>query len=320
MLRMTEGVDTPLAELEAVGRADLKRNLSALQAACGTLAPGAGIPACLDKMNNNKPKGGAVEGARAQLKGLRQFIKDKDLVTVPGSEQALVAEAPPYQRWNFAYIDIAGPYDKGMPSVYNIAPPDPKWPLAEQLAYTPGEAGLLFTSVHEVWPGHFLQFLHANRSPSQFGKVFVGYAFAEGWAHYVEEMMWDAGLGQGSAEVHVGQLLNALLRNARFVCAIGMHTQNMTVAECEKLFLEQAYTDPGSARQQADRGTFDPAYLNYTMGKLMIRKLRDDWTASHPGPNSLKAFHDAFLAYGGPPIPLVRAQMLGKAGGGLFAR
>jgi hypothetical protein len=271
-------------------------------------------------MNNNKPKGGAVEGARAQLKGLRQFIKDKDLVTVPGSEQALVAEAPPYQRWNFAYIDIAGPYDKGMPSVYNIAPPDPKWPLAEQLAYTPGEAGLLFTSVHEVWPGHFLQFLHANRSPSQFGKVFVGYAFAEGWAHYVEEMMWDAGLGQGSAEVHVGQLLNALLRNARFVCAIGMHTQNMTVAECEKLFLEQAYTDPGSARQQADRGTFDPAYLNYTMGKLMIRKLRDDWTASHPGPNSLKAFHDAFLAYGGPPIPLVRAQMLGQAGGGLFAR
>jgi uncharacterized protein (DUF885 family) len=205
-----------------------------------------------------------------------------------------------------------------MPSVYNIAPPDPTWPPADQLAYMPGKSVLLFTSVHEVWPGHFLQFLHANRSPSLFGQVFVGYAYAEGWAHYSEEMMWDAGLGAGAPDVHIGQLVEALLRDVRFVCSVGMHTQRMSVAECETLFREQAHTDPGSARQQAARGTFDPAYLNYTIGKLMIRKLREDWTATRGGRQAWKAFHDAFLAYGGPPIPLVREQMMGKGSGGLF--
>jgi hypothetical protein len=320
MLQMTERVNTPLAELEAVARADLRRNLEALHAACARYLPGAAVQRCVDKVNGDKARGGAVVGARAQLKSLRQFIVDKDLATIPGDEQALVAEAPPYQRWNFAYIDIAGPYDKGMPSVYNIAPPDPKWPKAEQLAYTPGKSVLLFTSAHEVWPGHFLQFLHANRSPFRFGQVFVGYAFAEGWAHYAEEMMWEAGLGDGAPDVHVGQLLEALLRDLRFVCAIGLHTQHMSVADCETLFREQAFADPGNARQQAARGTFDPAYLNYTMGKLMIRKLREDWTSSHGGRQGWKAFHDAFLAYGGPPIPLVREQMMGTADGDLFAR
>jgi hypothetical protein len=319
MLRMTERVRTPLPVLEAVGRADLARNLEALHAACARYARGATTQACVDKINAHKARDGAVAGARAQLAKPRQFILDKDLVSVPGDEQALVAEAPPYQRSNFAYIHIAGPYDRGMPSVYNIAPPDPKWPKAEQLAYTPGQSVLLFTSVHEVWPGHFLQFLHANRSAFVLGQVFVGYAFAEGWAHYAEEMMWEAGLGDGAPDVHVGQLLEALLRNVRFECAIGLHTQHMSVAGCEKLFREQAYADPGNARQQAARGTFDPAYLNYTMGKLMIRKLRDDWTASRGGRQSWKAFHDALLAYGGPPIPLVREQMMGTAGAALFA-
>src|SRR5262249_37025488 len=160
------------------------------------------------------------------------------------------------------------------------SPPDPKWPAAEQQAYLPGNATLLFTSSHEVMPGHFLQFLHANRAGSRFGQVFVGYAFAEGWAHYVEEMIWDAGLGENYPETHIGQLTQALLRDVRFLSAIGLHTGRMTVAESEKMFRESAFADPGEARQQAARGTFDPAYLNYTMGNLMIRKLRDDWTAT----------------------------------------
>lgn len=314
MLKATERVDTPLTELTAIGQADLDRNLAALKTACSVFAPRLSLKGCIEKESADKAKGGAVEGARAQLAGLRQFILDKNLVTIPGDEQALVAEAPPYQRWNFAYIDIAGPYDKGMPSVYNIAPPDPKWSKKEQADYTPGKNALLFTSAHEVWPGHFLQFLHANRSPFEFGRLFVGYAFAEGWAHYTEEMMWDAGLGDGAPETHIGQLQEALLRNVRFVCAIGMHTQGMTVAQCEKLFRDQGMQDAGNARQQAARGTYDPAYLNYTMGKLMIRKLAADWRAAHPGPDSLKAFHDQFLSYGGPPIPLVREQMMGTPG------
>jgi hypothetical protein len=318
MLRMTERVTTPLAELEKVGRADLERNLTALKQTCAGYLPGATIEACVAKVNDDKPAGGAVEGARAQLGMLRQFIVDQNLVGIPGPEQALVAEAPPYQRSNSAYIDIPGPYDKGMPSVYYIAPPDPSWSKADQDAYTPGKSILLFTSVHEVWPGHFVQFLHANRSPSKFGQLFVGYAYAEGWAHYAEEMMWEAGLGNGAPEVHIGQLSDALLRNVRFLCAIGMHTQGMSMTSCEAMFREQAYQDPGSARQQAARGTYDPAYLNYTMGKLMIRKLRADWTANRGGRAAWRAFHDRFLSFGGPPIPLVREQMLGTTQGNLF--
>ena len=318
MLRRTEGVTTPLAELESVGRADLERNLAALKQACMEYLPGATIEACVAKVQADKPIGGPVEGARAQLGMLGQFIVDHDLVSIPGTEQALVAEAPPYQRSNFAYIDIPGPYDKGMPSVYYIAPPDPSWSKAEQDAYVPGKSGLLFTSAHEVWPGHFLQFLHANRSSSKIGQLFVGYAYAEGWAHYTEEMMWEAGLGNGAPEVHIGQLGEALLRNVRFLCAIGMHTQGMSMASCETMFREQGYQDPGSARQQAARGTYDPGYLNYTMGKLMIRKLRADWTADRGGRAAWREFHDRFLSYGGPPIPLVREQMLGTAQGSLF--
>jgi hypothetical protein len=318
MIRDTEMVDTPLAELERIGRADLQRNRDALVAACAQYAPGASVPDCMARMSANKPEGGPVAGARRQLAGLRSFIEQHDLVTIPGTEQAHVEEAPPYNRQNSAYIDIPGPYERGLPSVYYIAPPDPSWTPAVQAAFIPGEADLLFTTVHEVWPGHFLNFLHSNRSPFLFGRVFVGYAFAEGWAHYAEEMMWDAGLGNGDPETHIGQLSNALLRDCRFLSAIGMHTGRMTQEESFRMFRESCYQDEGNARQQAARGTYDPAYLNYTMGKLMIRRLRDDWVRTRGGRRAWKQFHDRFLSYGGPPIPLVRAQMMGGPARAVF--
>jgi hypothetical protein len=318
MLKATERVDVPLSELAEIGRRDLDRNLAALKEACATFAPGASITECVAKAQAHKPTGGAVELARKQLGDLKAFILEKKVVTIPGPEEAKVAEAPAYRRWNFAYINIPGPYEKGLPSVYYIAPPDPSWSQNEKDAYVPGVGSLLFTSAHEVWPGHFLQYLHANRSPSKLGQLFVGYAFAEGWAHYTEEMMWDSGLGNNEPEMHIGQLLEALLRNVRFVSAIEMHTGKMTVEESEKMFLEEGYQDAANARQQAARGTFDPAYLNYTMGKLMIRKLREDWTASRGGKQAWQAFHDEFLKYGGPPIPLVRKAMLPGDKGPLF--
>ncbi|MFS8138424.1 MAG: DUF885 domain-containing protein [Thermomonas sp.] len=311
MLHATERVDLPLDQLKAVGESDLARNLASLKSACDQFAPGKSLKDCVAKAEADKPQGGAVEGARAQLDSLRQFIVDKDLVTIPGTEQAKVEEAPPFNRWNFAYIEIPGPYEQNLPSVYYIAPPDPSWSKADQAAYTPGKAALLFVSAHEVWPGHFLQFLHANRAKSKFGQLFVGYAFAEGWAHYTEEMMYDAGVDGGTPEVHIGQLTNALLRDVRYLSAIGLHTGGMTIAQSEQMFRDKAFQDPGNARQQAARGTYDPAYLNYTMGKLMIMQLRQDWIAAQPGPTALKSFHDQFLSYGGPPIPLVRQQMLG---------
>src|SRR5262249_40419775 len=157
------------------------------------------------------------------------------------------------------------------------------------------------------------QFLHANRAPSKFAQVFQTYAFVEGWAHYAEEMMYDAGLGANDPSMHIGQLTEALLRNVRFLSAIGLHTGRMTVAESEKMFRESAFSDAGNARHQAARGTFDPGYLNYTLGKLMIRKLRDDWPSSRGGRSAWRDFHDPFLQYGGPPIPLVRNAMLGES-------
>jgi uncharacterized protein (DUF885 family) len=318
MLADTEMVTTPVETLEQIGRADLAANQKLLGEACARYAPGQTLPDCMAKMSANKPQGGAVAGARAQLAGLKQFIQQHDIVTIPGPEEAKVEEAPPYNRQNFAYINIPGPYEKGLPSVYYIAPPDPSWPKAEQDAFVPGQADLLFTSVHEVWPGHFLNFLHANRSKDLFGRIFVGYAFAEGWAHYTEEMMRVKGVGGGTDETLIGQLSNALLRDCRFLSAIGMHTGSMTQQQSYDLFVNQCYQDSGNAKQQSARGTYDPAYLNYTMGKLMIRKLRDDWSASRGGEKAWKAFHDQFLSYGGPPIPLVRQQMMGGKAEAVF--
>jgi uncharacterized protein (DUF885 family) len=318
MLRMTENVTTPIDKLEQIGRADLDRNLAALAEACKRFAPGATIEACIARMNADKPTGGPVQGAREQLSELKQFLLDRKIVSIPGEEEALVMEAPAYRRQNFAYINIPGPYEKNLPSVYYIAPPDPSWSKAEQEAYVPGKADLLFTSVHEVWPGHFLQFLHANRSSWRFGQLFVGYAFAEGWAHYSEELMIEKGIAADKPELQIGQLLNALLRNVRYMCAIGLHTRGMTVEQCERMFREQGHQDAGNARQQAARGTYDPAYLNYTMGKLMIRKLRSDWSTTRGGEQAWQQFNDEFLSYGGPPVPLVRAQMLKGPAGELF--
>jgi len=317
MLLATERVTTPLEELEAIGRADMDRNHAALARACERYLPGAPIEKCIEKTNEDKPAGGAVEGAAAQLAQLRAFVASRDLVSIPGSEEAKVAEAPPYARQNFAYIEIPGPYEKHLPSVYYIAPPDPKWTAAEQAAYVPGKAELLFTSVHEVWPGHFLQFMHSNRSAWRFGQLFSTYAFGEGWAHYAEELMVERGLAEHAPDLEIGQLSNALLRNVRYLCAIGLHARNMTVAQCEQLFKDKGYQDAGNARQQAARGTYDPGYLNYTMGKLMIRKLRADWQAENPG-RPLREFHDALLAHGSPPLPLLRSQLLKAPNSAVF--
>jgi hypothetical protein len=317
MIYANERVDTPLAELDRIGREDLKRNQAALAEACKTYAPGKSIAQCVVKVEAVKPPGGdAVALATQQLTELKRFVQEKNIVSIPGTEEAKVKQSPPYNAQNMAYIDIPGPYEKNMPSYYNVAAPDPTWPKAKQPDYIPGRATLLFVSVREVWPGHFLQFLHSNRSQSMFGKLYVGYAFAEGWAHYTEEMMWDVGLGNGDPEAHIGQLINATKRNVRYLSAIGLHTQGMTLAQSRQMFIDEGYQDEGTAEQQAARGSYDPAYLNYTLGKLMIRKLRADWCASRGGADShdcWRQFHDAFLAFGGPPIPLVRGAMMNEA-------
>jgi uncharacterized protein (DUF885 family) len=169
-------------------------------------------------------------------------------------------------------------------------------------------------SAHEVWPGHYLQGQYANLNPSKVGALWWNYSFGEGWAHYTEEMMYDEGLGKGDPEMRVGMLTNALLRDVRFLSAICLHSGCMTLEESEKMFREQAFADAGNARQQALRGTYDPGYLAYTLGKLMIRKLRADWLSENAGATP-QQFHDKFLSFGVPPVPLVRRVMLGTDAG-----
>jgi len=311
MLSATQGVDISLADLKAAGELNLKQNLNQLYEACAEFAPGESTEDCVLKVQNRKPPEGAVGGAARQLPKLRKFLEDNAIVSIPGTEDALVDEAPPHRRFNTAYIDIPGPFESGLPSVYYIAPPDPNWSEEDQRAYIPGEAYLEAISVHEVWPGHFLQFLHANRADNNVGQHFSTYSFVEGWAHYTEQMMVDAGLGDGDPEIRIGQLLNALLRNVRYLSAIGLHAEGMSVEESHKLFAEKAFQDFGNASQQASRGTYDPGYLNYTLGKLMINKLRDDWTMGRGGEEAWGKFHDEFLGFGSPPVPLIRQQMLG---------
>ena len=312
MLRASQGVDVTLAELKGAGQRDLDRNLEMLSEACAEFAPGESTVDCVRRAQNRKPPEGAVGGAQRQLPVLKKFVIDNDIASIPGTEDALVAEAPPHRRFNFAYINIPGPFEKGLPSTYFIAPPDPSWSEEDQLAYIAGETDLLAVSVHEVWPGHFLQFLHSNRTGNAVGRHFGTYTYTEGWAHYTEQMMVDAGLGDGDPEVRIGQLLNALKRNVRYMSAIGLHAEGMTVEESQAMFETKAFMDFGNASQQAYRGTYDPGYLNYTLGKLMINKLRDDWTAGRGGREAWGRFHDQFLSYGTPPIPLVRDLMLGS--------
>jgi hypothetical protein len=318
MLQASERIDVPPARLKAMAERDVERNIASLRQACSSYAPDATTEACVARMRADRDSSALLDRARGQLAMLRSFVETKALVTVPGAESVKVELSPPYARWNAASINIPGPYEKGLPAIYYITPPDPQWTHAEQDEYVQPKAALLFTSVHEVWPGHFVQFLHARHAASKIGRVLGSYAFAEGWAHYVEEMMWEAGLGDGDPEVHIGQLLDALLRDVRLLSAIGFHTGTMTVAQSEKMFRDVAFQDAANARQQAARGTFDPGYGSYTLGKLMIRKLRDDWTATRGGRDAWRAFHDELLRYGAPPLPLLRRRMLGAQGGEPF--
>jgi hypothetical protein len=317
MLAATEGVEIDLASLRRAGEADLHRNLAALEAAAGQFAPGKSLKEAVLAASDDRPNAsGVLPLAAEQLAAMRRFVAEHDLVTIPSADVAEARESPPFMRFNSAFLRSAPLFDPTpLPSFYFISAPDPAWPPAEQRAYIPPRDRLLVITVHEVWPGHFLDYLHRRQVPSRLLKTFSSYGTTEGWAHYTEELMWDAGALGTSPRAHIAQLIEALTRDVRFLSAIGLHTGGMTVEQSTQLFLDKAFTDPGTAKQQAVRGTFDPMYLNYTLGKLLIRKLRDDYQAKLGPAFSLKAFHDRLLSFGGAPLPLIRKALLGENAG-----
>lgn len=316
MLRDTQGVEATLAQLVAIADEDLRRNLAALEEAARAIDPKRPVAAIVDQLGNDKPTADKVLAtADDQAAAMRAFIIDQKIVSIPSDDPALIRESPAFMRWNAAFLNSPGPFErKKLPSYYYISPPDPKWPVAEQEAYIMPRGDLLFVTIHELWPGHFLHGLHIRKHPSKVLQSFCTYSMNEGWAHYAEEMMFDAGVGQRTPQARIGMLKEALLRNVRFVAALALHTRGMTVEQATKLFEEKGFVDPGNARQQAVRGTFDPMYLAYTLGKIMIRKLATDWLAQHPG-KTRGEFHDALLSHGCAPLPLIRQAMLGAGAG-----
>ncbi len=317
MLAETQGVETELTRLKAVAEDDLRRNLTAIEEAAHAVDPKRSVREVVLALAEDRPTGDEVIAlATQQTEMLRRFVVDRRIATVPSMDVALVRESPAFKRWNSASLDSPGPFETTpLESFYYISPPDPKWPIEEQRAYLPPRADLMFTTVHEVWPGHFLQHLHIRKHPSPVLQSYCTYSNTEGWAHYTEEMMFDAGVGGGTPQARVGMLKEALLRNVRFVVAIGEHTGGMTVEQAAKLFEDKGFVDPGNARQQAVRGTFDPMFLSYTLGKIMIRNLRADWQKKNVGA-TIGDFHDAFLSYACGPIPMIRRAMLGNDAGG----
>ncbi len=311
LLRRAYRIDLDWKTLKNVAQGDLARNLKLLRTTCKLINPDITIADCAAMVRNEKPEAGAVARANEQLPELKEFLLAADIIGIPSEETAFVAEAPAYRRTNSAYIEIPGPYEKGLPAIYYIAGPDPEWPPEMQRQYVPGEADLLNTSVHEVWPGHFLHSLYVKGSSNRMGKLLWNGMLSEGWAHYSEELMQEAGISEGQPLLRVGQILDALMRDVRFLSSIGLHVEGMSVETSQRMFAELAYLDPGNAQQQALRGTYDPGYFVYTLGKLIIMKMREDWTAERGGRAAWKEFHQKLLSYGSAPLPVLRQAMMG---------
>ena len=243
---------------------------------------------------------------------------DHKIVTIPDAAPATVKETPPFMRaTTSASMDTPGPFEKkSMHGYYNMTLPDPAWGREETEEFMRQWFPELITnvSVHEVWPGHYLQFLYSKQYPSDVRRVFWSNANVEGWAHYTEQMVLDEGFHDGDPRYRIAQLQDALLRDARFIVGIRMHTQGMTIEQAEDFFVKEAYQPRPVAVSETKRGTADALYGYYTMGKLAILKLRDDYQTRRGAAYSLQGFHDEFLKLGPLQLPLMREAMLGARG------
>ena len=262
---------------------------------------------------------GLIPDTRKNLDAIRQYLIDNKIVSLPSDVKALVQETPQYARaTSFASMDTPGPFEKSTQAFYYVTPVENHWDDKQKEEWL--TAFNYYTtdvvSIHEAYPGHYVQFLHVNASDaSKLQKIFGSYAFSEGWAHYTEQMMIEEGFGKDKGEMtalkyHLAQLDESLLRYCRLCVSIMTHTQGMNVDEATKFFMDNCYYEEQPARSEAMRGTYDPGYLYYTLGKLMIYKLRADYQKQEGSNFTLQKFHDEMLRHGSPPVPLMREIML----------
>jgi hypothetical protein len=308
-----ELLEVSLDDLAALGEADLEANLAAFRETAAQID--AAVPprrVYEDHVASEvAPPEGLVAEARGMLEGIREFLVDRDLITIPSEVRAITAETPPHLRWAFAMMDTPGPYEtEATEAYYYVTPPEPDWDedRVRQWLRTLNRFVLEDISIHEAYPGHYVHFLHFAGAPTEVSRRTASYAFTEGWAHYTEQMMWEEGYRDGDPRFRLAQLTEALVRNCRFVCALRMHAGEMTVDEATRFFVDNAFYEEVGARKEAERGAFDPGYLSYTLGKLEILRLREERRSAQGF--SLKGFHDRLLSRGAPPIGLMRRVML----------
>jgi len=309
LLAARELVELDAPALERMVRADIERNRAAAMESAEQLAPGGGVKEALQRLQEHHPTAASIiDDVAAMLEGLRTFILERDLVAIPSEVRCQVRATPSYAAYITAAMNSAGPLETvATESYYYVTVPRPEWgdEKAEEWLRHLNYAVLANTSIHEAYPGHYVQSLHERRSASLTRKLFWSYANIEGFAHYCEGMMVEAGYST-DAGVRLAQSIDALLRDARFLVALGLHTQAMPIAEAIEIFRSVGFLSELPATREAMRGAWDPLYLNYTLGKLLIMDLRRELQQQQAGAFSLRRFHDAFLGCGCLPIPLIR--------------
>jgi uncharacterized protein (DUF885 family) len=326
-LAYDEMVDLPLDKLLEIGWADLRKNQAHFKQVAKELEPGKDAGQVLEELGEDHPAPDQLLASfRATFTSLVGFIRSHHIVTIPSDIQPIVEETPPFMRaTTFASMDTPGPYEKNATEAYfNVTLPDPSMTPTEVEGYMHSfnVGTVISTAVHEAYPGHYVQFLWVPQAPSRVRKLLGANTDVEGWAHYCEQMMLDEGYGQPGAGakderesklLRLGQLQDALLRNARFIVGIEMHTGTMTFDQAVEFFQKEGYQSKETAMVETKRGTGDPTYLYYTLGKLEIMKLREDLKKKEGAAFSLEQFHDDFLKQGFPPIAIVRQALLGDS-------
>ena len=325
-LLFDELVELPLDRLLAIGMADLRKNQREFQRVARLLAPDRTPEQVLQDLGaDHPPPAELLQAFRNTFGELRGFIAARRIVTIPSPVPPVVEETPPFMRaLTFASMDIPGPFEqRAKEAFFNVTLPEAAWSPKDVEEHMAGfnRGTVISTAIHEAYPGHYVQFLWVQHAPTKVRKLLGCGSNAEGWAHYTEQMMLDEGYGRapGVAEesdanflkLRLGQLQDALLRNARYVVGIQMHTGAMTFDQGVEFFEKEGYQSHANAMRETKRGTRDPTYLVYTLGKLQILKLREDYRQKLGSGFSLQAFHDAFLQQGFPPVKIIRRAMLG---------
>jgi uncharacterized protein (DUF885 family) len=310
-------VEMPLDRLLQIGYDDLHKNQAELKRVATLIDPTKTPEQVLESLEQDHPQPGQLlQSFRDTFNSLIGFIQQKKIITIPSEVRPIVEETPPFARaLTSASMDTPGPYEtKAKEAYFNVTLPEPTWPAERTKSWMEGfnRGTIISTAIHEAYPGHYEQFLWAPQFPSKVRKLIGCGTNIEGWAHYTEQMMLDEGYGNGDPKLRIGQLQDALLRDARYIVGIQMHTGTMTLAQATDFFVKEGHQTATVSEREAKRGTSDPTYLIYTLGKLEIMKLRADYKEKVGESFSLQQFHDEFMKQGAPPIPLVRRVMLGN--------